>query len=118
MELDRRRRDGALVHARVPGHGAVPGRRLALDDPPRATPPAARRSRVWDFRAELGGIAAPTLVVVGAEDPATPPEQARAIADGIPGARLVVIPDAAHLANVEQPDAFNRAVLDHRRGAA
>jgi 3-oxoadipate enol-lactonase len=68
---------------------------------------------VWDFRSELIGISAPTLVVVGADDPATPPEQAEAIAEGIPGARLAVIPGAAHLVNVEQPEAFNRAVLDH-----
>jgi 3-oxoadipate enol-lactonase len=68
---------------------------------------------VWDFRSELIGVSVPTLVVVGAEDPATPPEQAEAIAEGIPGARLVVIPNAAHLVNVEQPEAFNRAVLDH-----
>ena len=68
---------------------------------------------VWDFRSELLGISAPTLVVVGAEDPATPPEQAEAIAEGIPGARLAVISGAAHLVNVEQPEAFNRAVLDH-----
>jgi 3-oxoadipate enol-lactonase len=68
---------------------------------------------VWDFRSELIGISAPTLVVVGAEDPATPPEQAEAIAEGIPGARLAVISGAAHLVNVEQPEAFNRAVLDH-----
>jgi 3-oxoadipate enol-lactonase len=68
---------------------------------------------VWDFRSELLGVSVPTLVVVGAEDPATPPEQATVIAEGIPGARLVVVPDAAHLLNVEQPEAFNRAVLDH-----
>jgi len=67
----------------------------------------------WDFRSELVAVSVPTLVVVGEQDPSTPPEHARAIADGIPGARLVVIPNAAHLVNVEQPDAFNRAVLDH-----
>jgi 3-oxoadipate enol-lactonase len=68
---------------------------------------------VWDFRSELLAVSVPTLVVVGAEDPATPPEQAEVIAEGIPGSRLVVVPDAAHLLNVEQPEAFNRAVLGH-----
>jgi 3-oxoadipate enol-lactonase len=68
---------------------------------------------VWDFRSELIGVSVPTLVLVGAEDPATPPEQAEAIAEGIPGARLQVLRGAAHLLNVEQPEAFNRAVLDH-----
>lgn len=67
----------------------------------------------WDFRQELGSIAAPTLVVAGADDPAAPPEQAELIAAGIPGARLVVLPDAAHLANVEQPQGFRAALLAH-----
>jgi 3-oxoadipate enol-lactonase len=72
--------------------------------------------RDWDFRADLGSVTAPTLVLAGADDPATPPDQAQLIADGIPGARLTVVPDAAHLLNVEQPDAFNRAALAHLTG--
>ena len=52
------------------------------------------------------------------EDPATPPEHAELIASLIPGARVVVLPRAAHLANVEQPEAFNSAVLDHLKEAA
>jgi 3-oxoadipate enol-lactonase len=66
-----------------------------------------------DLRTELPGIAAPTLVVAGADDPATPPAHGEAIAAAIPGARLVVLPDAAHLANVEQPEALTRAVVEH-----
>jgi 3-oxoadipate enol-lactonase/4-carboxymuconolactone decarboxylase len=61
----------------------------------------------------LGAIAAPTLVLAGALDPATPPEHGDVIRSAIPGARLVVLPDAAHLANVEQPAAFNRAIVAH-----
>lgn len=53
--------------------------------------------------AELGGITAPTLVVVGADDRATPPEHARRIADGIPGARLRIVPDCGHSSTLEQP---------------
>ena len=68
---------------------------------------------VWDFRAELPRISAPTLAVVGAADPATPPADAEAIASAIPGAKLIVVPGAAHLLNVEQPEAFAAAVLDH-----
>lgn len=66
-----------------------------------------------DLRAELGGITAPTLVIAGEEDPATPPEHARRLEEGIPGARLLVVPDARHLANVEQPEAITRAIDGH-----
>jgi pimeloyl-ACP methyl ester carboxylesterase len=55
-------------------------------------------------------------VLVGSEDPATPPDQARLIADGIPGARVEVVPGAAHLLNVEQPEAFDGAALPHLTG--
>ncbi|MBI4400816.1 MAG: alpha/beta fold hydrolase [Nitrospirae bacterium] len=58
----------------------------------------------------LKAIACPTLVIVGEQDTATPPADARLMADAIPGARLAIIPAAAHLANLEQPEAFNRAV--------
>ena len=72
--------------------------------------------RDWDFRDELDSIAAPTLVVVGDEDPATTPDDARFLADNIPDAKLVVIPHARHLVNVEQPEAFSAPVLDHLLG--
>jgi 3-oxoadipate enol-lactonase/4-carboxymuconolactone decarboxylase len=52
-------------------------------------------------------------VIAGADDPAAPPEQAELICDSIPHARLVVIEQAAHLANVEQPGALTQALLDH-----
>ena len=66
----------------------------------------------WDFRDRLGEIAAPTLVIAAANDGATPPEYAEALARGIPDAKLVVLRDAAHLANVEQPEAFSRVVSE------
>jgi pimeloyl-ACP methyl ester carboxylesterase len=58
----------------------------------------------------LSAIAVPTLVVVGAEDELMPVTEARAMADAIPDAELVVVPDAGHLAPLEQPEAVNRAV--------
>lgn len=61
--------------------------------------------------ARLPGIAVPTLVIAGALDMGTPPAMARVIAQGIPGARLVVLPEASHLSVLEQPLAF-RAALD------
>jgi 3-oxoadipate enol-lactonase len=66
-----------------------------------------------DLRSRLGAIRAPTLVVAGAEDPAAPVEEAELIRDSTPDARLVVVEQAAHLANVEQPEAFTQAVLEH-----
>ncbi len=53
----------------------------------------------------------PALVVVGEQDQATPPAAAQALAQHWPGARLLVLPGAAHLANIEQAQAFNEAVL-------
>lgn len=59
----------------------------------------------------LKQIACPTLVIVGEADQATPPTDARLMAEAIPGARLGIILQAGHLANLEQPEAFNRAVI-------
>jgi 3-oxoadipate enol-lactonase len=67
----------------------------------------------WDARDQLGAIEAPTLVIAGERDPSTPPEHGELIASLIPGARLEVIPQAAHLANVERPDEFNRLLEEH-----
>ena len=59
----------------------------------------------------LPAITLPTLVVVGADDPATTVDMARTIHMGIAGSELVVLKAAAHLSNLEQVDAFNEAVL-------
>ena len=56
----------------------------------------------------LGGI--PVLVVAGAEDQITPRERAKAMADAIPGARLVVLPGVGHLSPVERPEAVTAAL--------
>ena len=66
-----------------------------------------------DLTADLPRIGAPTLALAGADDPATPPEHLAAIADAVPGARLLVLPQAAHLANVERPAEVNAALLAH-----
>ena len=67
----------------------------------------------WDFRDELASIEVPTLVVAGSADEATPAPETDLIADRIPGAARVVLDGAAHLANLERPDAFLAAVLPH-----
>ena len=69
--------------------------------------------RAMDLRPTNPSITAPTLVVCGEEDTGTTPEQAREIADAIPGAVLELIPHAAHLSNIEQPVAFTNALLKH-----
>jgi 3-oxoadipate enol-lactonase len=56
---------------------------------------------------ELHRISAPTLVVVGADDVATPVAKAEAIAAAIPGARLEVVADAGHSSTIEQPEALS-----------
>jgi len=66
----------------------------------------------------LPSITAPTLVIAGADDQATPPEHGRAIVERIAGARLEVVDGAAHLGNIEQPERFNELIAAHLRGAA
>ncbi len=68
---------------------------------------------VWDCRRALPRIAAPTLALAGADDPSTPPEHLQAIAAAVPGAELVVLPGARHLANIERAGAFTDAVRRH-----
>ena len=64
-----------------------------------------------DLTPDLPSIAAPTLVIAGEQDPSTPPEHGRRIADLIPGARFEVISPAAHLATVERPDLTTAMIL-------
>ncbi len=58
----------------------------------------------------LSQITCPTQIIVGELDQATPLSDAKLMAEQIPHARLAIIPNAAHLANLEQPEAFNRIV--------
>jgi len=64
-----------------------------------------------DLTPDLPSITAPTLVIAGEQDPSTPPEHGRRIADLIPGARFEVISPAAHLATVERPDLTTAMIL-------
>ena len=67
--------------------------------------------RDMDQRESIREIAAPTLVIVGEQDPSTPVEAARLIHERIAGSKLVILSEAAHLTNVEQAEAFNEALL-------
>ena len=66
-----------------------------------------------DLSGDLSGIGAPTLVISGAEDPATPPAQGRRIASAVSGAAFAEIPDAAHLGNLERPELVSSLLLAH-----
>jgi 3-oxoadipate enol-lactonase len=66
----------------------------------------------FDITERLPTITTPTLVVCGDDDPGTPAEGNRRIAELIPGARYEEIAHARHLLNVQHPDTFNRMMLD------
>jgi 3-oxoadipate enol-lactonase len=68
--------------------------------------------RKLNYLNKLSRINKPTLIVVGADDPATPVTASQAMHDVISNSRLVVLPNAAHLSNIEQADVFNQVVLD------
>jgi 3-oxoadipate enol-lactonase len=65
-----------------------------------------------DLREDIGDIRAPTLVVSASEDPATPPDHGRLIADTIPGARFELVEGARHLACLERPEDVTPLILD------
>lgn len=71
--------------------------------------------RDMDFRASNPSIAVPTLVIVGAQDAATPPSAGETIAQQIKGAKVASL-DAAHIANVEQPKPYADTVLKFLQG--
>jgi 3-oxoadipate enol-lactonase len=79
--------------------------------PPEGYAAACLALRDADLRAEVARIAAPSLVVVGREDPATPVAEAEWLHARIPGSELVVLEDAGHLCNLEQPERFTDAVV-------
>ncbi len=82
-----------------------------------ATPPegyigCCEALREADLHGVIGRIAAPSLIIGGALDESTPPEQARELHAAIPGSELVIFPDTAHLSNVEQAEAYTALVAD------
>lgn len=87
-------------------------RRLIVSTPVAGYVGCSHAIRRIDLTARLAEIRIPALVIVGAEDPGTPPAMAHEIQRNLPGSTLVEIPAAAHLANLEQPQAFNRALAE------
>ena len=81
----------------------------------RTTPPAGYAGcchaiSALDLTDRIHAIKMPTIAIVGADDPGTPVAAHKVIHERIAGSRLEIIPKAAHLANMEQPEAFNKAL--------
>ncbi len=69
-----------------------------------------RALKQLDYLKRLGDVSIPVLFVGGSEDKGAAPQVMQAMADATPGGRYVEIPDAAHVANINQPAAFNQAI--------
>lgn len=76
----------------------------------------ARAVMHLDLTAALASLKVPTLFAAGAEDPSTTPAIARAMHRAAPGSAYLEIPYSSHVCNIEQPEAFNRAVIDFLAG--
>ena len=85
-------------------------RKLILATPPAGYIGCSHAIPKINLTARLKEIKCPILVIVGADDPGTPVAMAREIHENAPGSKLVVLPQAAHLANLEQPAGFTRAL--------
>jgi 3-oxoadipate enol-lactonase len=90
-----------------------PYRQMLLATPVEGYAACCEAIAELDLRPVLPTIDAPTLVIAGAQDPATPPELGQQIASAIPGATLVTVPKAAHLANVEQAETVTGLLAAH-----
>jgi len=77
----------------------------------------AEAIRRLNYLERLSEIKVPTLIMVGEEDPGTPVSVSVAMQERISNSRLVILPSARHLSNVEQADAFNTALLKFLKGA-
>jgi 3-oxoadipate enol-lactonase len=114
--------EGTLARWFTPGFRATrPDAVARISAQIRNTPAAgyigcAGAIRALDITSRIAAIAAPTLVIAGADDPGTPPAMSEVIASTIPGAQLEIIPSASHLSCIEQPETFNRLVAGFLTG--
>lgn len=90
-------------------------RRMLLATDPVGWLGCAAALRDADAASIAGRVKCPTTVVVGDRDESTPPAAAQAIHAVIPGSRVVVIAEAAHVPNFEREEAFTRAILAHMK---
>jgi 3-oxoadipate enol-lactonase len=92
-------------------------RKMLLETPVRGYVGVAQAIEAFDLARAISRIHCPTLVVVGDKDEGSPVSMAESIAREIHGARLEVLPDAAHLSFIEQPERFH-AIFDAFLGHA
>jgi pimeloyl-ACP methyl ester carboxylesterase len=84
---------------------------MVASTPPRSIADGARGVAARPDSLEvLPGVDVPTLVIVGEHDLITPPAESTKMVERLPNARLEVIPQAGHMANFENADAFNEAL--------
>ena len=98
-----------------PGQERIPGdvarvREMILATPPEGFIACAQAIAAMDQRESIRAIDLPALVIVGADDPGTPPSAAELIHERIAGSKLVVLENSAHFCNVEQAGPFNAAL--------
>lgn len=93
-------------------------RRMFLATPVEGYAASCEAIATMDLEADLGRIEAPTLIAAGADDQAIPPAHAQRLVGRIRGSLLAIIPEAAHLANLEQPSAVTRLIEEHLTGTA
>ena len=103
---------GKTTHETKPDAEANVRRLIKQQSPAGVRAAIDRMMHRADSTPLLAQVSVPTLVITGAEDEMIPVEESRQIASGIRGARLVIIPGAGHLANLEQPEAFNTALTE------
>lgn len=77
----------------------IVGDLMAMEERPDSTP-------------LLRDLKIPTLVIVGEEDVASPPEEVQGMAEHIPGAKFTIIPEAGHVSNLDQPKLFNQSIQE------
>jgi 3-oxoadipate enol-lactonase len=94
------------------GAGVAMIRNIFLTSPVAGYIGCSEAIRRLNYIAELPRITHPTLIMVGKEDPGTPVAAAQAIHERIAGSRLVVIPSASHLSNIEQAGVFRQNLLE------
>jgi len=102
-----------LADAENPNGVFAAYRKMVTENNPFGVASVARgMAQRGDFSEAARQISVPTLVLTGEQDALSPPTAMKALAETIPGARFVSIPDAAHLAPMEQPERVNREIRE------